>query len=579
MKPSPPLVHLIVFARSGQTWLPAARLDANGGKAIAPFTAKWTGDIRLALGHPNFKLDGLRVEVAVPLRNYSYSVVPDCGRHYVNTSKGLDIRSGAFGVHAANAGHPFFALSDEAGKFWFAFGILNAAGEVRCRRVLPRISSRKAMVGGDDLLALSFEWDTSDWQVDFFATGREKTWFHALRRYTTGIREAEQLQYPQQDEVWEPAWCNWTAFSSDDMTGPRLVENARIAYDLGIRAVTIDDGWFGPGLDSEMELNFGDYRPDPKKFSDLPATVREIQQIGHRVLLWHAPLCVARTSPVWPKLQRWAMHVDGQEFTSVNGLQQLCPACPEVRAYVQSETERMLRDYGVDGLKVDLYNCLPTRRCDSKHHAHDVADPVMAVDATMEAQWAAARRVKPDVIFELKQDYGNARLCRHGSMVRAGDTAYDVNTNLRRCFYVQAYAQAVLNDYFVSDAFISPHALRLAMIRMLTAGVPAFGNDMTRLTAAQRKVIREWLDFYRQELPMFREKREPQDNSLGVWQGGNRQRAWVSAWADAREIKLPAAKTVFVMNATAHDELYVRLPGKKVVRLPVPSGGRVVLES
>lgn len=545
------LAALKLFARTGTAWRP---VDPQKPATIRP--------------------DGFRVEVAVPLRNYAHVVVPDCGRHYVNTAKGLDIRSGAFGVHAANAGHPFFALADEAGKFWFAFGILNAAGEVRCRRVLPRISSRKAMVGGDDLLALAFEWDGSAWP-EFFVTGKEKTWFHALRRFATKIRQRENIRYPVQDEAWQPAWCTWTAFSSDDMTGKRVVENARIAHELGIRTVTLDDGWFGPGLDSELELNFGDYRPDPKKFPDLQGTVRELQAIGHKVLLWHAPLCVARSSPVWPKLQRWAIH----EFTSVNGLAQLCPACPEVRAYVESETHRLLRDYGVDGLKVDLYNCLPTRRCDSPHHSHDITDPVAAVDATMAAQWAAARRVNPNALFELKQDYGNVRLCRHGSMLRAGDTAYDVNTNLRRCFYNQAYAACVHNDYFVSDAFLSPAMWKLVMIRMLTAGVPTFGNDLTRLTGAQKNVIREWLDFYRQELAMFRQPREPQDNSLGVWQGGDRRRAWVSAWSEAREIKLPAAKTIFVMNATAHDELYVRLPGKRVVRLPVPSGGRVVLES
>jgi len=566
MKFPKPLAKLDLFVRTGNDW-----------QAVDPWKP-----IRRPDGQ-KFTPAAFRAEVAVPLRNYAHVVVPDCGRHYINTAKGLDIRSGLFGVHAANIGHPFFALADEAGKFWFAFGIPSAGGEVRCRRVLPRISSRKAMVGGDDLLALSFEWDVTgppqrEWRVEFFVTGREKTWFHALRRYTAGIRKAEKIRYPVQAEAWQPAWCTWTAFSSDDMTGARVVANAQIAHDLGIRTVTLDDGWFGPGLDSELELNFGDYRPDPKKFPDLPATVRELQAIGHKVLLWHAPLCVARTSPVWKKLHRWAMWVDGKEFTSVNGLAQLCPACPEVRAYAAAETDRLLRSYGVDGLKVDLYNCLPTCRCDSPHHSHDIADPVTAVDATMEAQWVAARRVNPNALFELKQDYGNVRLCRHGTMVRAGDTAYDVNSNLRRCFYNQAYAACVHNDYFVSDAFITPAALRLAMIRMLTAGVPTFGNDMTRLTAAQRRVIGEWLDFYRQELPMFRQPREPQDNTLGVWQGGNRRRAWVSAWSEAREIRLPAAKTVFVMNATAHDELYVRTTGPKVKRLRVPSGGRVCLE-
>ena len=607
-----PLSHLSLSIRLGNEWLPAARLEGDGGSATPPFAARWSGSREISLSlrrldGQSFAPEAYRVEVAVPLRNYAHTVVPDCGRHYVNTAKGLDIRSGAFGVHAANAGHPFFALADESGRFWFAFGIPSAAGEVRCRRVLPRISSSKAMVGGDDLLALSFEWDAEpgarpEWRLEFFVAGREKTWFHALRRYTAGIRKREKIVYPSHPEAWTPAWCTWTAFSSDDMTAKRVLENAAIARDLGMGSVILDDGWFGPGLDSEMTLNLGDYEPDPTKFPDLPATVQAIQAMDLKAILWHAPLCIARTSRRWTTMQKYAIWQDGKEFTSVNGLAQLCPACPDVRRYVEEETARLFREYGVDGLKVDLYNCLPTRRCESTLHAHDIPDGVAAVDATMAGQWAAALRAKPDALFELKQDYGNVRLCRHGTMLRAGDTGYDVNTNLRRCFYNQAYAPCVHNDYFVSDYALPPSAFALAMLRMLTAGVPTFGSDLTRLSPAHRAVIRAWLAFYRAELPIFQTPREPQDNSLAVWQGGTRSRKWVSAWVDAREIQLPPAPTIFVMNGTPHDHLYVRVDRKRRVHatlldhrlrevsrrsltladgtlLPVPQGGMARLES
>jgi hypothetical protein len=244
-----------------------------------------------------------------------------------------------------------------------------------------------------------------------------------------------------------------------------------------------------------------------------------------------------------------------------------------VRAYVAEETERILTAYGVDGLKVDLYNCLPDAACASSEHAHDVPDPVRAVEAAMRAQWERAASVRPEVLVELKQDYGNVRLSRYGTMVRAGDTAHDVDTNCRRCFYAQAFAPCVHNDYLVTGPETTPRAMGLLMVRALTAGVPTFGNDLTTLGAELRTVVGKWLDFYRAHLVMFKRRREPLTGDLSTWRGsapevvrphggrgGSAEEAWVSVLWHACELELPDAPVTYVLNGTGREWFYVRLP-------------------
>jgi hypothetical protein len=263
------------------------------------------------------------------------------------------------------------------------------------------------------------------------------------------------------------------------------------------------------------------------------------------------------------------IHRDGHEFVSVNGMAMLCPSSPEVRQYVTDETVRLMRTWGVDGLKADLYNCLPIGSCASSTHSHDIPDGVDAVEAVMAAQWQAARSVRPDALMELKQDYGNVRLGRHGTMVRAGDTAYDVDTNSRRCFYLQAFAPCVHNDYFVTSDRAEPRAVALAMVRMLTGGVPTFGNDMETLPERLRNVMRAWLDFYNVNLEMFRLPREPQTNDLSCWQGGDAACAWVSAIWQCREVCLPVSRRVFLLNGTGRDNLRVLLSAPLSVQINV----------
>jgi len=125
---------------------------------------------------------------------------------------------------------------------------------------------------------------------------------------------------------------------------------------------------------------------------------------------------------------------------------------------------------------------------------------------------------------------------------------------------VQAYAPCVHNDYYVTSDRTQPRAVALAMIRMLTAGVPTFGNDMTTMPESLQKIVRVWLDFYTANLDMFRLPREPQTNDLSAWEGGDAERAWVAAIWQCREVRLPAAKRIFLLNGTASGELYLRLP-------------------
>ncbi len=544
--------------------------------------AVWEGKIRRADGAA-FLSARIKVNVSLPLLNYGHVVVPDCGRHYVNVSKALDIRAPLYRVTASNAGHPFFAIADESGDFMVAFGVVSPTGETEIRRVLPRISQRKAMVGGDQDLSLDVIWSqhqgsVRELPISLYIQEKAKTWVHSLREYTGVVKANEQIEYPFLPAAWNPTWCTWTAACSFKMDDRRILENARVARDLGVRTVIIDDGWFGVGLDDDHGvLNVGDYYPDPVKFPDPVKLVDQLHELGLKVLLWHAPLCVALTSQAYARMRHLLIHQNGHEFVSVNGMAMLCPSSPEVRQYVTDETVRLMRTWGVDGLKADLYNCLPVGSCDSEQHSHDIPDGVDAVEAVMAAQWQAARSVKAEALIELKQDYGNVRLGRHGTMVRAGDTAYDVDTNSRRCFYLQAYAPCVHNDYFVTSDRAEPRAVALAMIRMLTAGVPTFGNDMETLPERLRNVMRAWMVFYNSNVAMFRRSREPQTNDLSCWQGGDAECAWVSAIWQCREVCLPASKKVFLLNGTGRGDLRIRVSSPLSVRFNIlDMTGRVV---
>jgi alpha-galactosidase len=539
----------------------------NGWEQIAeirnPFEALMGGGVQGQVDLPEATSAKLRLTVCVPLLNYARVVIPDCGRHYVNSMKALDIRAGLFRITAPNAGHPFFALMSESGPCMFAFGLLDADGAVEIKRVLPVISQRKAMVGGDEHLGLAFEWVPKGptKSVAIFLSRQHTSWFEALRDYTGAIEKLDGISQPHHPDAWRPVWCTWTAFPSAEMTEERVLENARIGKKLGIGTVILDDGWFGPGLDDDHyaphqpTINHGDYYPDPVKLPDLPGLVKRVQAMGIKFLLWHAPLCVAPEAKCAPKLKNLFQKKAGADFLSVNGMHQLCPCNKQVRDYAKAETYRLFKDYGVDGLKVDLYNCLSDQMCDSKDHTHDISDPVRGVDAVMAAVWEGALEARADAIMELKQDYGNVRLARHGTMVRAGDTAYDMDTNNQRCSYTQAFARCVHVDPVVTSVHTEVRHMALLALKSVVFGVPTFSMDLARFTDAQLAPISHWLHFYNDHVEMFMAPRKPLSLDQDVWTGGVEQSRWVAALRQARVMTLPEGKKVHVLNGTGRDTL------------------------
>ena len=553
-------------------------------------------------------VESVEVHFTVPIANFSKVILPDGGREYIFRDRALFLRSQVTQVSAPNDGHPFVALVDQPGETVYSYGPVSFLRESTCRCVDPLLSARKAMRGGHDVLTLAFRLPSEGWRYGTTAAVEETvyrsrcepTWFHALRRYTALCREHHQVSYPRNPRAYDPTWCTWTAWISDRMTEETVLQNARIARDLGMRSVILDDGWFGPGLDTDdRPLNIGDYHPDPAKFPDLPGLVRRLHDMGMDVLLWYAPTCISPDSRTFAKMRDHIIRYKGEPVLAPNGFYNLCPCDPAVRAHVRAETERMLVETGADGFKVDLYNTLPVTPCDAPH-PHETESMIEGVRHLECEIWEALTRLRPDGILELKQNYGNVISARWGTMVRAGDTAYDTDSNFHRCAYLQAYAPVTHNDYFACSIHDNPRDLGLMLIKFITGGVPTFSLDLTKQPPATLDVLRAWLAFYDAHRPQWAQPREPLDTRLETWRLGDARTTILSALFGAAEIRLPAAAETILLNGTARDRLYLRpdAPGPAGVEvrdhllqpvareevnlrdgtaLAVPSGGMAIL--
>ena len=554
--------------------------------------------------------------ISQELKNFSQLIVPDCGRSYMLHRYPLNtwFYQRQYDVTGPNDGNPFVAFVSQSGECSLAAGIVGEPIETTFWMEHPGMGSQRASLAAHGgRMIFSFErpglgvkyGPTREISEALYVGEGKPNWHTALREYSQFARSHLGItEYPRNPKALEPVWCSWSAFCSDDINDELVLGIAEAAKELGIGSILLDDGWFGTGIDtSKDKLNTGDYFPDKDKFPNLKALVEKIHEMGLMAILWVGPISVSPDSEIFKQVKDFLIQVNNKLFTYTNDLHQLCPASPEARRHIVDIFSRLLKDYGVDGFKVDLYNNLPPEPCDAPHQ-HDEKPNIQGLHRLMREIWETIHAIKPDVIMELKQNYGNFLSAQYGTMVRAGDSPYDTDINLARCIYTSACVGLVHNDYLVWTSLEKESDLSTLLIKQLICGVPTFSVDLREITGVQKKILQGWVRNYHSFFKnlLFTTTLVPQGPELNVWQRDDGRRSFIGLIYGAREAELLPREETLLMNGTACDYIYLKAPSafqaavqtfspshkriaeenmsvKEGLKLSIPSGGYCLIRS
>lgn len=243
---------------------------------------------------------------------------------------------------------------------------------------------------------------------------------------------ADVAYFPMSSGAVEPVFSTWYAYlqNIDDV---ELRMQAAGIRELGCRSVFIDDGWqaFGHG---RGYAGCGDWVPDGVKFPDMAVTVGALRDEGLRTVLWIAPLLLGERSHAFERMERYApLPMDGKPEC---GCRILDPRRAAVRDYVAGVCARLMRDYGVGGLKIDFLDqarLYQGQQLDD-HVPGDVADVGEAMRMLLaQVRDALLAQGGDDVpVVEFRQPYSSPAIAPYSNVVRASDCPGDSVTNRMR---------------------------------------------------------------------------------------------------------------------------------------------------
>ncbi len=281
-----------------------------------------------------------------------------------------------------------------------------------------------------------------------------------------------------------------TWYSDHQHVSAESVEHhARVSAPYGCQAVIVDDGWQTEDT-ARGYAHCGDWEPTSSTFPDMAEHVRRVHDLGLDYVLWIAPPLIGAHSKAWDRFKdRTLGYVDGLSASVLD------PRYPEVREHIVECCVRPIRDWGVDGLKLDFIDSWAGRDVPPAPEG-DCATVDEGVERVFEAITAELRRLRPNLLIEFRQDYVNPRLWQFGTFLRAGDCAMDPVENRVRTVDARLLAgdRAVHSDMLMWHPSSSAEVVAQQFIGVLFS-TPQISVELASLPPEQDKVVRYWLGF------------------------------------------------------------------------------------
>ena len=400
------------------------------------------------------------------------------------------------------------------------------------------------------------------------------------------------------DVAREPLYSTWYAHWQD-VRADELEREAKIAADLGMKAMILDDGWQKVRSKTFYSAT-GDWMPVAERFPDMAGHVARVKAMGLKYMLWLSVPFVGCESAAWTRFEGKYLNLRDGGTVGV-----LDPRYPEVRDYLASTYERVVRDWGFDGVKLDFIDKFVLPKADPAARTSwigcDTRSVPEAVDRLMKDVLARLRKINPEVLVEFRQRYMGAAIRQYGNMIRATDCPADPTANRKRIadLRLTSGTTAVHSDMLVwSDAETAEGAAYPILSALF--GVIQYSMPLERTGELHREVIRHWIRFARTHRAALLEgafrAHEP-EKFYTVLEGESDAERVIAVYAPDRLADLGALdRRIVLVNATKKPSLAVDLreaaafrffdtlgretggtkAGPGLVRLPVPVSGYAI---
>src|SRR5574344_150358 len=353
---------------------------------------------------------------------------------------------------------------------------------------------------------------------------------------------------PVPDCAREAVYSTWYAFLQN-ITDAKIEEHCKYAVEAGCKTVIVDDGWQTD--DNNRGYAYcGDWKVTPKRFPDFKAHVKKAHEMGLKFMLW---LSVPFVGPFAKNIEEYkdvALLYKARWNTYV-----LDPRYKKARDFLVNTYVNLVKDYGLDGLKLDFIDEFDMRQADEHALAFDAKRDTQSlpegVDMLMMEVRNRLSEIKPDIMIEFRQNYIGPMIRKYGNMFRAHDCPNDIFMNRMTIIDLRLLSgnTAVHSDMTIWSPSDSDESVALNFINTLYS-VPQISPNFTHLPKSQLTLTKFWLKFWKEH------QKTLLDGELSAFYPES-QYSLISALLDGECIKTVGEKLVVDIFDEDYKKLFV----------------------
>ncbi|MGF1722973.1 alpha-galactosidase [Vibrio kyushuensis] len=301
-----------------------------------------------------------------------------------------------------------------------------------------------------------------------------------------------QMQVPE--AALEPVYSTWYAFHQD-LSQQEIEAQCEMAVLAGCKTIILDDGWQTD--DSNRGYKYcGDWQVATTRFPDFAAHVSNVQSLGMKYMLWLSVPFMGKGCESWNEFEDYLLFYSEQNETGT-----LDPRYPQVRRYLVETFSRVVREYNLDGLKLDFIDEFDMKNAEGNalkpDPRRDTESLPEAVDMMMMEVRRSLEAINSNIMIEFRQRYIGSMIRKYGNLFRVHDCPNDPIANRMGILDLRAFSgnTSVHSDMFTWSPEDTVESASLHFINSLFA-VPQISPNMRKLSDSHLAMVKHWLGFW-----------------------------------------------------------------------------------
>ncbi len=300
------------------------------------------------------------------------------------------------------------------------------------------------------------------------------------------------------DCVRETMYSFWYSMHQE-VSAKSVEKECELAAKLGFHSVIIDDGWQTD--DNNRGYSFcGDWEPSENKFPDFAEHVKRVQDMGLKYIMWLSVPFLGKKAKIYETFKDMTLCYDDFQQATILDIRY-----PQVRSYLKSIYIKAVKEWGVDGLKLDFIDEFYLRQESPIYKkGMDYTDLQDALDVLLTETMKELKAIRPDIMIEFRQKYIGPQIRKYGNFLRVMDCPLSGLSNRVGTIDLRLLSgnTATHSDMLMWHKDEKPEDAALQIISSIFSTVQISIN-LADVTEEIEKMLKFWMAFMKQHVNLL----------------------------------------------------------------------------